>query len=86
MSSLRVEGSTRPPRAKRAYFRIASWSLISATACASVVLGRSPAGGSSKADADSPQSSALPISLMAVCALAENPMGVIHTGGSLRSA
>ena len=86
MSTLRLEGSTRPPRAKRAYFRIASWSLISAIAWSSALSGRSPAGGSSKAEAVNPQSSALPISLMAACALAENPMPVIHTGGSLRSA
>ena len=65
MIALRLAGSTRPPRAKRAYFRIASWSLISALACSSALSGRSPAGGSSKAEAVNPQSSALLISLMA---------------------
>ena len=54
MSTLRLEGSTRPPRAKRAYFRIASWSLISAIAWSSALSGRSPAGGSSKAEAVRP--------------------------------
>ena len=86
MIALRLAGSTRPPRANRAYFRIASWSLISTLACSSTLSGRSPAGGNSKAEAERPQSSALLISLMASCALAENPMLVIHTGGPLRSA
>ena len=41
-------------------------------------LGQDSGGGSWKAEADRPQSSALPISSMVACALAENPVGDPH--------
>ena len=44
------------------------------------ILGQLPCAGSSKAAAAKPQSSALPISKIAACPLAVNPISVIHSG------
>ena len=52
---------------------MASCSLISATACSSGLSVNAPAGGSWKAEAERPHSSALPISLMTVLCLRREP-------------
>ena len=86
MSLLICAGSRRPPRAWRAYLRAARPSLISAPASASGAVAPGASCGSSKAEAGSPQSSALRISAMAWLALAVKPSPVTQSRGSLRAA